>query len=163
VFADAIAAAEMVLAHNPAELTAYREIGLSLLYLGRAEEAVDWFRRADMLAPDDPLRWTWLQGLSRALLQLGRDREAVSTLRLAVASNPSFALSHALFAAALVLVGEEAQAQAAMAAFRRTEPDTQMDVLAWHAAVPIEATDPRYRSSNERVLEGLRRVADFPL
>ena len=160
LFVDAIAAAEVVLARSPGDPIAHREIGLDLLYLGRAEEAVAWFRRADALAPgDDPLRWTWLQGLGRALLQLGRDWEAVEVLRLAVASNPTFALSHALLAAALALVGEEAAARAAMAAFRRAEPETPVDVLAWRCAVPLAATDPRYRGGNARVLDGLRRAA----
>ena len=160
LFTDAIAAAEAVLAHHPGDPIAHREIGLDLLYLGRAEESVGWLQRADALAPsDDPLRWTWLQGLGRALLQLGRDREAVETLRLAVASNPTFALSHALLAAALALAGEEAAAQAAMAQFRRAEPDTCVDVLAWCCAVPLAATDPRYRGGNERVLDGLRRAS----
>ncbi len=160
LFVDAIAAAEAVLVHSPGDPIAHREIGLDLFYRGRAEEAVGWLRRADRLAPgDDPLRWTWLQSLGRALLQLGRDKEAVDALRLAVASNPTFALSHALLAAALALVGEEKTARAAMAAFRRAEPDTCVDVLAWRAAVPIEATDPLYRSGNARVLDGLRRAA----
>ena len=162
LFADAIAAVEAVLTHGPGDPVAHREIGLNLLYLGRAEEAVTWFQCADRLAPgDDPLRWTWLQGLGRALLQLGRDREATDALRLAVASNPTFALSHALLAAALVLAGEDVQARAAMAQFRRAEPETPVEVLAWRAAVPCEATDPLYQSRNARVLEGLRRAADL--
>ena len=162
LFADAIAAVEAMLAYSPADPVAHREIGLNLLYLGRTEDALGWFQRADRLAPgDDPLRWTWLQGLGRALLQLGRDREATDALRLAVASNPTFALSHALLAAALVLAGEDVQAGAAMAAFRRAEPTITMDALAWRAAVPLAATDPLYQSRNARVLAGLRRAADL--
>jgi len=158
-FADAIAAAEAILAHDPSDLMAHREIALGLLYLGRAE-AVAWFRRADALAPgDDRMRWTWLQGLGRALIQLGRDTEAVDALRLAVASNPTFALSHALLAAALALAGEDAAARAAMAEFRRAEPDTPVEALARRAAVPFEATDPLYKSRNARVLDGLRLAA----
>ena len=159
LFADAIAAAEAVLARNPGEPMAHREIGLSLLYLGRAEEAVTWFRRADALGPSDPARWTWLQGLGRALTQLGRDREAADALRLAVASNPTFAPSHALLGAALALAGEDTQAGAAMAAFRRAEPRTSVEALVQRCAVPHEATDPLYQSRNARVLEGLRRAA----
>jgi TolB-like protein/tetratricopeptide (TPR) repeat protein len=160
LFADAIAAAEALLARSPGDPVAHRETGLSLLYLGRAEEAVAWFRRADALgAGDDPLRWTWLQGLGRALLQLGRDAEAVEALRLAAASNPTFAPSHALLAAALALAGDDAAARVAMAEFRRAEPNTPLEALARRAAVPHEATDPLYQARNARVLEGLRRAA----
>ena len=162
-FVDAIAAAEAVIARDPGELAVHKEIGLSLLYLGRAEEAVARFRQVDALAPgDDPARWTWLHGLGRALIQLGRDAEAVDVLRGAVASNPTFAHAHALLAAALALVGEDAQAQAAMAAFRRAEPDTDVDTLARRSAAPIGAADPLYRSRDGRVVEGLRRAAGLP-
>lgn len=160
-FADAMAAVETVLAHNPGDPAAHRETGLNLLYLGRTEEAVEWFARADALAPGDPARWTWLQGLGRALIQLGRDREAADALRRAVASNPAFASLHALLAASLALAGEDAPARAAMAAFRRAAPDTPVDALARRSAVPFTATDPLYRSRNARVLEGLRRAADL--
>ncbi|MBV8869518.1 MAG: tetratricopeptide repeat protein, partial [Acetobacteraceae bacterium] len=161
LFEDAIAAAEAVLARGPGEPLAHKEIGLSLLCLGRAEEAVAQFRHADALAPgDDPARWTWLHGLGRALIQLGRDAEAVDALRRAVGGNPTFAHAHALLAAALALAGEEAPARAAMAEFRRAEPHTPLDALAWRCASPIAATDPLYQARNARVLEGLRRAAD---
>lgn len=73
-FPDAIIADMSVIALNPGEPTAYRELGLNNLYLGRPQEAVDWFRRADRVAPQDRERWTWLQGLGRALMQVGPGR-----------------------------------------------------------------------------------------
>lgn len=158
-FVDAIAAGKAVLAQSPGELAAHKEIGLSLLYLGRAEEALAWFRRVDALGPNDKMRWTWLQGMGRALIQLGSDAEAAQVLRQAVASNPTFAFSHALLAAALALGGDVTAARAAMAEFRRAEPETPVATLARRSAVPFEATDALYRSRNERVLEGLRRAA----
>ncbi len=157
-FADAIAAGEAVLAQNPNELHIHKEIGLNLLYLGRTEEALERFRRADAPGSADPLRWTWLQGAGRALMQLGRDVEAVDALRLAVASNPTFAPSYALLAAALALAGDDAAARAAMADYRRAEPDTPVEALAERSAVPFEATDAAYRQRNARILDGLRRA-----
>ena len=73
-FPDAIIADMSVIALDPGEPTAYRELGLNNLYLGRPQEAVDWFRRADRVAPQDRERWTWLQGLGRALMQVGPGR-----------------------------------------------------------------------------------------
>ena len=157
-FADALVTAETLLAHNPSEPMCYREIGLNLLYLGRAEDAVRWFLRADALMPSDPFRWTWLQGLGRALIHLGRDAEAVAALRLAIGSNPSHASFHALLAAALVLAGDHERARMEMAHFHNSEPATTMDVLAWRSAVPLESTDRLYRSRNERVIEGFRQA-----
>ena len=83
----------------------------------------------------------------------------LDALRLAVASNPTFAPLHAFLAAALALAGDDGAARAAMAAFRRAEPDTPLDVLARRSAVPFEATDPLYQDRNARVLEGLRHAA----
>ena len=157
LFADALAAAEMLLAGNPGDPIAHREIGLNLLCLGRVGEAVAWFRRVDALGPGDPMRWTWLQGLSRALVQLGRDREAIEVLRQAVASNPRHAPSHALLAAALASKG--AAAQAAMSEFRSAGADTSAKVLARRPAVTLEATDPLHKASNARVVDGVRRAA----
>jgi TolB-like protein/Flp pilus assembly protein TadD len=155
-FAGALVAAETLLAHSPSEPMSYREVGLNLLYLGRTEDAVRWFRRADALVPSDPIRWTWLQGLGRALIHLGRDKEAAEALRLAIDSNPAHAPFHALLAAALMLAGDHERARMAMAQFRNAEPATTMDMLAWRSAVPLEATDRLYRSQNERLLHGFR-------
>ena len=158
-FEEAIATAGTVCARAPGDPMTYHEIASSCLYLGRMEEAVEWFQRADALAPGDPLRWTWLQGLGRALVQVGRNADAVGALRLAVASNPNFAPGHALLAAALALAGENAPAQTAMSAFRRLEPAMPFEAIARCSAVPFEATHSLYKSRNERVLDGLHRAA----
>ena len=71
-FMEAIIAAQSVIALNPGEPTAYRELGLNNLYLGSTREAAEWFRRADHIAPLDRSRWTWLQGLGRAQCKWAR-------------------------------------------------------------------------------------------
>ncbi len=91
-------------------------------------------------------------------MQLGRDTEAADALRLAVASNPTYAQSHALLAAALALAGVDAEARASLAAFHRAEPVTTLDALARHCAVPFETTLPLYQARNKRLLDGLRRA-----
>ena len=159
LFAEAIAAAEALLTQTPGDPATLREIGLNLVYLGRTEEAVAWFQRADTVAPSDPARWTWLQGLGRALMQLGRDAEAADALRLAVASNPAYAPSHAFLAAALASAGEDVAARAAMEEFRRMEPNAPLDTFARHPAVPHQATSPLYQAGNARMLDGMRRAA----
>ena len=156
LFEEALAAASAILTRDPTDLLGHRETGLNLLYLGRTEEAADWFRRADTLAPGDPMRWTWMQGLGRALIQLGREAEAVDALRLAIESNPNYAQYHALLAAALALSGDIEHARAEVAVFQRAEPGLCVETLAKRSAVPYEATDPVYRTRNERLLFGLR-------
>ena len=88
-FDDGIAAAEAVIAENPAEPWAYKEIGLSAMYLGRSHEALDWFAKAHRFGPRDPGRWTWLDGRGQTLILLGRDQEALQSFRLALEANPN--------------------------------------------------------------------------
>lgn len=158
-FAEALEAAFAIVDHNPGDPAGYRETGLDLLYLGRTQEATEWFRRVDALAPADPTRWTWLQGLGRSLIQLGRAAEAIPAFRLAIESNPNHPILHALLAAALALTGDAEHARQEMATFHRAEPGVTMDALAQRSAVPIEATDAIYRARNERLREGLERAS----
>jgi tetratricopeptide (TPR) repeat protein len=161
-FADAIVAARSVIAQNPGEPTAYRELGLNCLYLGRAQEAAEWFRRADSVAPRDRARWTWLQGLGRALIQLGQDAEAVEVLRLAAHANPSFPAYRAYLAAAEALVGNFDSAKVHLAKLEELESDMTVQRFAKErVSVPLNAVSPEYLKGNDRLLEGLR-LAGMP-
>ncbi len=158
-FMDAIVAARLVIAQNPGEPTAYREIGLNNLYLGETAEAAEWFRRADRMAPRDRVRWSWLQGLGRALLQMGQDAEAVETLRQAVHSNPSYAPGRAYLAAAEALVGDVERAKVHLGKLDELDPGmTIRRFVEERSSVPLDAISPIYRRENERILEGLRRA-----
>src|SRR5499426_2995858 len=87
-FDDAIVVAEAVIMENPGEPWAYKEIGLSTLYLGKPHQALEWFAKADRIGPRDPGRWTWLDGRGHALILLGRDEEAARALISALYANP---------------------------------------------------------------------------
>ena len=158
-FMDAIVAARLVIAQNPGEPTAYREIGLNKLYLGETAEAAEWFRRADRMAPRDRVRWTWLQGLGRALLQMGQDTEAVETLWQVAHINPSYAPARAYLVAAEALVGDIERAKVHLR--KLDELDPAMTIRCFveeRSSVPLHAISPIYRRENERILEGLRRA-----
>lgn len=156
-FAEAIVAAKAVIALNPGEPTAYRELGLNHLYLGETREAVEWFRRADRIAPQDRARWTWLQGLGRALLQLGEDTEALWTMRLTLQSNINLGRDRAYLAAAEMLAGEEAQAKQQLAKLNELDPGLTIRQFAEErSSVPLAAVSPTYLRENERILAALR-------
>jgi TolB-like protein/Flp pilus assembly protein TadD len=156
-FVDAIIAGKSVIAQNPGEPTAYRELGLNQLYLGQAEAAVDWFRRADTIAPRDRVRWTWLQGLGRALMQLGQDAEAVDVLRQAVHSNPQLATGRVYLAAAEALAGNIDSARFHLHKLEELDPGmTIRRFVEERISVPLEAVGPAYLRGNERMVEGLR-------
>src|SRR5258705_13943986 len=83
-FDDATAAAQAVIAENPAEPWAYKKNGLSRMYLGRPAEGLEWFAKADRLGPGDPGRWSWRGSRGQTLNLLGRDAEALSAMRHAL-------------------------------------------------------------------------------
>ena len=158
-FSEAVVATEGLIARNPAEPTAYKEMGLNKLYLGATREAVEWFCRADAIAPRDPTRWTWLQGLGRALMQLGDDAGAIGALSQALDVNPAYLRGKALLAAAEALAGDIEAAGRYLAEYHTLEPDMTVRRFAQQrSSVPPEAVSPVYRQETERILEGLRRA-----
>ncbi len=160
-FEDAVAAAEEVIAENPGEPWAYKEIGLSTMYLGRPEQALDWFAKADRIGPHDPGRWTWLDGRGHSLILLGRDEEAVRSLISAIDANPRNFSSHAFLAAAYALLGRFDDARTSLAAYLQKRPDTKVSTFRLHSPVPLALTSPTYRQQHERVSKGLR-LAGMP-
>jgi TolB-like protein/DNA-binding winged helix-turn-helix (wHTH) protein/tetratricopeptide (TPR) repeat protein len=160
-FDDAIAAAEAVIVENPGEPWAYKEIGLSTMYLGRPGQALDWFAKADRIGPRDPGRWTWLDGKGHALILLGRDEEAIHSLITALDANPGSVSPHAFLAAANALLGRSDEARASLAAYLRRRPNTRVSTFRRLSPVPLARTGPKYQQQHERLKEGLR-MAGLP-
>ena len=155
---EAIAAAAAAIACNPGEPRAYNEMGLSSLYLGELEEAIQCFDKAGRIAPRDPSRWVWMSGLGRAQIALGQYADAVQSLYVAVAANPKAFDTHAFLAAACALAGRHQEAQAALNECRRLRPGLTIAGLSRIWSVPIEATDPRYRAGHNRLNLGLQKA-----
>jgi len=156
-FDDAIVTAEAVITENPGEPWAYKEIGLSTLYLGKPEQALEWFAKADRIGPRDPGRWTWLDGRAHALILLGRDEEAVRALISALHANPKNHFSHAFLAAAYALLGRSEEARAALVAYLERRPGTRVSTFRTRSPVPLALTSPTYRQLRARLDEGLRK------
>src|SRR5436305_7955605 len=157
-FEDASAIANGVLSENPGEPWAYKELGLSNMYLAHLEEALDWFAKAERIGPRDPARWTWLDGRGQALILLGRDEEAVRALISAAEANPRSAGTQALLAAAYALVGRAEPAQTALAVYLAVHPDARASTFRLKAPVPLAATACDYQVKREHLLEGLRKA-----
>jgi TolB-like protein/class 3 adenylate cyclase/cytochrome c-type biogenesis protein CcmH/NrfG len=155
-FEEAIAASQTVIAQNPGEPWAYKEVGLSTLYLGRLDEALDWFAKADQLGPRDPSRWIWLGAMGRVQFFLGHDEEAIRLLRLSADANPNDPRAYALLAAVHALRGQGEDAKAALADCLRLRPDMTIRRIFDDWSVPLEATSPLYQRQHERIRDGLR-------
>jgi adenylate cyclase len=157
-FEDAIDAAEAVITENPGEPWAYKEIGLSTMYLGRAEQALGWFAKAERFGPRDPGRWTWLDARGHALILLGRDEEAIRYLRSALDANPNAVGTHAFLAVAYALTGRSDEARAALAQHDRLRPGETVTNFRRMSPVPLRLTSPEYQQQYERQKDGLRKA-----
>jgi tetratricopeptide (TPR) repeat protein len=157
-FNDAIASAQMVIAQNPGEPWAYKEVALSMMYLGRTADALDWFEKAERYGPRDPGRWTWLAGKGQVLILLERDAEAIASLRAAIESNPADVGDYGVLAAAYALTGRNDEARAALAQYNRLYPGVTVSSFRNLSPVPLQLTDPSYRQQRERLKDGLRKA-----
>jgi tetratricopeptide (TPR) repeat protein len=155
-FDEAIMTAESVIAENPGEPWAYKEIGLSNLYLGRVEQSLGWFAKADRFGPRDPGRWSWLDSRGHALILLGRDREAIRYLRMALDANPNAVSPHAFLAAAYALTGRTDEAHDELAQYARLRAGETVARFRRDTPVPLRLTGPSYQQLFERLKEGLR-------
>ena len=157
-FKDAIDAAEAIITENPGEPWAYKEIGLSNLYLGEPQSALDWFAKADRIGPRDPTRWTWLDGRGHALILLGRDDEAVRALIGALDANPRTLSSHAFLAAAYALLGRSDDARVSLATYLQSRPTSRVSTFRQSSPVPLVLTSQRYQLQYQRLSDGLRQA-----
>jgi adenylate cyclase len=157
-FDDAIAAAEAVTTENPGEPWAYKEIGLSSMYLGLADKALEWFAKADRIGPRDPGRWTWLDGRGHALILLGRDEEATRSLIGALDANPGNVSSHAFLAAAYALLGRSDEARASLTTYLQRRRDAKLSTFRRLWPVPFMLTTSKYQQQYKRLNEGLRKA-----
>jgi adenylate cyclase len=160
-FDDAIAAAEAVIMENPGEPWAYKEIGLSTVYLGKSGQALDWFAKADRFGPRDPGRWTWLDGRGHALIMLGRDEEAIRSLIAALDANPRNLSSHAFLAASYALLGRSDDARASLVTYLEKRPEARVSTFRRLSPVPLVLTSRTYQEQHERLKAGLR-LAGMP-
>jgi adenylate cyclase len=157
-FDDAIAAAEAIIMENPGEPWAYKEIGLSSMYLGQTGKALDWFAKADRIGPRDPGRWTWLDGRGHALILLARDEEAIRSLISALDANRKNLSSHAFLAASYALLGRSDDARASLAAYLQGRPDSRVSTFRRLSPVPLVLTSQLYQQQHERLKAGLRKA-----
>jgi adenylate cyclase len=155
-FDEAIMVAEAVIAENPGEPWAYKEIGLSNLYLGRVEQSLGWFAKADRFGPRDPSRWSWLDSRGHALILLGRDREAIRYLRMALDANPNAMSPHAFLAAAYALTDRMDEAHEELGQYARLRVGETVGHFRRDTPVPLRLTSSSYQQLFERVRDGLR-------
>jgi adenylate cyclase len=126
-YEEAIPAFRHLLDNYPNTENAYHRIGVCMIHLGRAEQAIRMIERSLRLDPRGsslPSRYQWI-GL--AYLLLGRDEEAIDwTQRSLAADRPSETVfhlnNHCQLAAAYARLGRLDEAHRAIAEVNRLQP-----------------------------------------
>ena len=161
-FEEAIAERERTLALDPADLNAMMSMAWDHLGLGRYEKGLEIFEEAIRLSPRSPELKDMYAGKSFAYFGLKQYDQAIDWARQAIAAGPSNAGPYQALAAALALIGHEAEAQEALQRYLALPSNTRAGTIAalkaYNARFANVITDPRVPDNYGRLYEGLRRA-----
>ncbi|WP_270936769.1 winged helix-turn-helix domain-containing tetratricopeptide repeat protein [Falsiroseomonas oryzae] len=151
-YEEAIARLEAAVELNPSFAQAWYALGFTLIFCGREEEAIACIERATDLSPRDPHLSSFHAMRALAHLFLGDLDAAVALARQGVRAPNAKHWPYAVLAAALGLLGREAETRRAVA-----------DLLARHPGYCTDAARAdfffcRDAERVERFVEGLRRA-----
>ncbi len=147
-FVDALVACAGALTFDPWNGLLLYNLGLAQLKLGRFEDALATFTRADRYDTPEVSRWTWLLGAGWANMLMGRDDEALPWLQRSIAITPASGRSHFLLAAAYQRLGRTDEARLALAQTLALRPGSS----ARNIAPPRKNTSPRYLEAGEQII-----------
>ena len=156
-FADSLIACEKALTLQPWDGSVLYQIGLSQLQLGRFEDALATFQRADTFDTPQVSRWVWLLGVGVTLVNLNRNEEALPWLERSLAITPGTGRTHVVLAAAYEALGRHEEAKAAIAKTLQLRPGSNID----NVALPSKNQSPRYRRRVAEI-QALLRDAGLP-
>jgi DNA-binding winged helix-turn-helix (wHTH) protein/tetratricopeptide (TPR) repeat protein len=114
-FVETLVACEKALTFDPWDGMVLFQIGIAQLQLGRFEEALETFKRADAFDTPQVSRWTWLLGAGVALIVLDRTEEALPWLERSLAITPGTGRTHFMVAVVHQRAGRIAEAREAIA------------------------------------------------
>jgi adenylate cyclase len=146
---------EVAIALNPNNVTALRNLGLTLMGLGQPEAAIPYIEKALLLDPRGVnFNITYLN-LGRCHLLLGHVNEAIELLSKSRAANPRYWVTHLWLAGAFGLRGDLDEARAALAEGIRLKPEIN-SMARWGAYTMI---NPQYSALRAKTVDiGLRRA-----
>lgn len=123
-FVESLVACARVLNLDPWNGGALYQLGLTQLQLGRFEDALATFKKADSFDTPAVSRWTWKLGIGWASLLLDRNEEAVEWIQKSIAITPASGRPYLLLAVALQRTGRPDEAKAAVAKAMALRPNS---------------------------------------
>jgi adenylate cyclase len=147
---------EMAIAFDRNSTGALRQFGVTLMHLGRPEEAIPLIEKGVRLSPYDAGVPGAYQVLGLCHLLLGHVETAIELFRKSLAGNTRLYYTHVNLAAALGLKGDLVEARVALAEAFRLRPDIN-SVTRLRTSTPYN--NPQYRGLLEKmVVPGLRKA-----
>ncbi|SEE58084.1 DNA-binding winged helix-turn-helix (wHTH) domain-containing protein [Rhizobiales bacterium GAS188] len=146
-FAESLVTCAKALSFDPWDGTALFQTGLSLMQLGRFEDALASFLQADQFDTPQVSRWTWLLGAGLACLYLDRDEDAVNWMTRSIAITPGTGRSYFILAAAYRRLGRQQEAKLALAKGMEIRPGSTVQ----NVGLPVKNTSPVYLKARDKV------------
>ena len=148
-FSDSLVTCARTLAVNPWDGAALFQLGLTQVQLGRFEDGLASFLKADSFGTPEVSRWTWLLGAGFASLLLERNEEAAQWLLRSLAVTPASGRTYMLLAVAYQRLGRPAEAREALRKGMSLRPgSTTLNI-----ALPT-------RNASETYLQAARKIRD---
>ncbi len=119
---EAIAAAERGRELAPGDFGAVSQVGQTLAFAGRYEEALPPLDRALRLSPKDPMIYWVHQSRSIALFGLERHAELIAAAQRVSRQLPEWVYAHTMMVAGFMALGQEEQARRALDSARKLDP-----------------------------------------
>jgi Tfp pilus assembly protein PilF len=147
---------ETAIALDRNNIVALRQFGITLMHLGRPEEAIPIIEKGIQLSPYDVGTPGTYQVLGLCHLLLGHVKTAIELFRRSLSGNTRLYYTHMSLAAALGLKGDLVEARVALAEALRLRPDIN-SVARLRFSIPYN--NPKYRALLEKkVNPGLRKA-----
>jgi tetratricopeptide (TPR) repeat protein len=151
---------ETGIALDPNNTVAFRNLGLTLMQMGKPEEAIAYIEKSIRLSPHDPTVGNNYGALGQCHLFLGHLDQAIELLRKARAADPRPFGLHLILAGAHGLRGDLDEARAEVTEASKLKPEVN-SLAAWRAYAPWITNPPFWALREKTVNVGLRHVG-FP-
>lgn len=147
-FPEALVACENALRFNPWDGLAMFQIGMAQQRLGRLDDSLATFERADAVDSPQVSRWTWLLGAGVTLVFMEQYERALPWLQRSLAITPASGRTDMIMAAALEALGRHEEARQHMAAGLRLRPNS----TGKNVVLPRKNQSPRYNARSDQIV-----------
>jgi len=143
---------------NPNFARAYAQKANELTFLGRAKDAVSAGKKAVSLSPRDPSIGVFYWVVGRAYFVGADYKDAAVWLRKSVDERPNLWFNRAWLVSALGLSGQDKQARAALAEFKKTFATYTLSRITEIYTTEDQYKNDAIRATTPHLFEGLRKA-----